>query len=285
MTTGGVTAAVGYQTIWSPRYIDAPILRDTLNTAGTGIVTAQRVFYLADANYNVTGLVKYDSGTSKWQVAERYTYTPYGVVTYRNADWTVAGSSANSQQRPLHRPHAGALPPASTTTAAATTMPGLERFINTDPISYKGGINLYEYVGDDPLTRTDPSGELTFKVWGNFCGPGWCGGKYQPEDKGGPSSYNVPPTDSMDACCKASDCVPGALGHIHRKAVAANVGEERQAVRQGHVPMLKSYVRGFTQHNCETPGHSALSNRKEMDCDAQLVLLRRASLIAFHKGC
>jgi hypothetical protein len=85
----------GYQTIWSPRYIDAPILRDTLNTAGTGIVTAERVFYLGDANYNVTGLVKYDSGTSQWKVAERYTYTPYGVVTYRNADWTTAGSSAN----------------------------------------------------------------------------------------------------------------------------------------------------------------------------------------------
>jgi hypothetical protein len=68
--------AGGYQTVWSPRYIDAPILRDTLNTAGTGIVAAERVFYLADANYNVTGLVKYDSGTETWQVAERYTYTP-----------------------------------------------------------------------------------------------------------------------------------------------------------------------------------------------------------------
>jgi YD repeat-containing protein len=51
----------GYQTIWAPRYIDAPILRDTLNTAGTRIVTAERVFYLADANYNITGLAKYDS--------------------------------------------------------------------------------------------------------------------------------------------------------------------------------------------------------------------------------
>jgi RHS repeat-associated protein len=34
----------------------------------------------------------------------------------------------------------------------------LERFVNRDPIGYSGGINLYEYVGDDPLTRTDPKG-------------------------------------------------------------------------------------------------------------------------------
>jgi len=87
----------GYQYLWSPRYIDAAILSDTLNTAGSGIVAAERVFYLSDANYNVTGLVKYDSGTEEWQVAERNTYTPYGVATYRNPDWTTAGSSAKPQ--------------------------------------------------------------------------------------------------------------------------------------------------------------------------------------------
>ena len=32
------------------------------------------------------------------------------------------------------------------------------RFFGRDPIGYKGGIDLYEYVGDDPLTRTDPQG-------------------------------------------------------------------------------------------------------------------------------
>jgi RHS repeat-associated protein len=36
--------------------------------------------------------------------------------------------------------------------------PSLERFINTDPIGYKGGINLYEYCSDGPITRDDPSG-------------------------------------------------------------------------------------------------------------------------------
>ena len=32
------------------------------------------------------------------------------------------------------------------------------RFITRDPIKYKGGINLYEYVRDNPTNRTDPRG-------------------------------------------------------------------------------------------------------------------------------
>ena len=39
--------------------------------------------------------------------------------------------------------------------------PTLGQFISRDPIEYEGGINLYEYVGDSPLNRTDPSG-----LWG-----------------------------------------------------------------------------------------------------------------------
>ncbi len=36
--------------------------------------------------------------------------------------------------------------------------PTLGRFMQTDPIGYGDGINWYEYVGDDPIDRTDPSG-------------------------------------------------------------------------------------------------------------------------------
>jgi RHS repeat-associated protein len=36
--------------------------------------------------------------------------------------------------------------------------PTLGRFMQTDPVGYDGGINIYAYVGNDPVNRTDPDG-------------------------------------------------------------------------------------------------------------------------------
>lgn len=38
-------------------------------------------------------------------------------------------------------------------------LPG--QFLQTDPVGYQGGLNLYAYVGNDPLNATDPLGLLT----------------------------------------------------------------------------------------------------------------------------
>ncbi len=37
--------------------------------------------------------------------------------------------------------------------------PQLGRFLQTDPVGYKDDLNLYAYVGNDPLDRTDPTGQ------------------------------------------------------------------------------------------------------------------------------
>ncbi len=177
INTGGA-ADGGYQMIWSSRYIDAPILRDTLTSDGTDIQAADRILYLGDANYNVTGLLKYNSTDQKWEAVERYTYTPYGVVTARTGDtWAaIAGNASAENNTILYTGRTvdlatGGLQNADLATGlmyyrARFYDAVLERFINRDPIGYRGGINLYAYVGDDPVMRTDPSGkgcEVTFK--------------------------------------------------------------------------------------------------------------------------
>ena len=150
-------SVVEYQFVWSPRYIDAPLLRNNYDGSGN-FVRANRVFYLGDANYNVTGLLKYNPGTGTWQVAEAYSYAPYGVVTYRNTDWSTATSSANSNTV-LYTGRTLDLSTGLYYYRARYYNPGIgEVYFHRSNRIFGGDVNLYRYCTNDPITCIDPTG-------------------------------------------------------------------------------------------------------------------------------
>ncbi len=151
-----------YQYIWSPRYVDTLILRDIYNSSGE-LQPASRLFYLSDANYNVTALVGKVSNV--WQVVERYAYSAYGKATIYTPDWSNTLTTSAYNNTTLYTGRTLDLVTGLYYYRARYYSADLGTFINRDPVGYGGGINLYEYVGDNPTNRTDPTGEIQWSWW------------------------------------------------------------------------------------------------------------------------
>ena len=87
------------------------------------------------------------------------------------------------------------------------TMTG--RYLRTDPFGLWGDIALFVYADSNPANIIDNLGLVSDKYakyirrHGNYCGPGYCGGKEIPQ--GGKCDYSTTATDSLDSCCKKHD--------------------------------------------------------------------------------
>jgi len=172
----------------SARYVPGVGLDDVLvSYAGSG--TSSRIWQLADERQSVIGLAD-GAGAARVQA-----YDEYGVRA-------SAYTSRFQYTGQMWLPDAGLYH-----YRARAYDPNLGRFLQTDPIGYAAGANLYAYVGGDPVNRVDPSGldpclevpatgTLPNEVNGVLCN--WMGTRLSPY---GPSTggllsrvnWNLPP--------------------------------------------------------------------------------------------
>ena len=113
--------------------------------------------------------------------------------------------------------------------------PNFGRFLQTDPVGYSGGINLYGYVGDDPLNMADPTGEAGCPTGGS---PPCPAPPPPPQDQPKALSFVAP----------AATAVTGAAEGLSATAVAPALPA---LLLSGDTPSESVYIT-YTKTNSET---------------------------------
>ena len=151
-TVSGSNTAVN-QYVWLPRYIDAPVVRFHDGNGDGDLLDAgdNTHYYTGDANFNVTTTIDADGS-----VVERNVLDAYGKATVYDSAW--ANPAAPTTDGPLYCGYFFDAESGNSVARNRISVTSVGTWDRTDPISYRGGINLYEYVGDSPIDRADPRG-------------------------------------------------------------------------------------------------------------------------------
>ena len=87
----GTSSNAKLQYVFGPRYVDEIVLRDE-DTTGNGVLN-ERLYYLQDANFNVTA-----GQYVRQRVLERYLYEPYGEATFKTGSWGSRSASSYANE-------------------------------------------------------------------------------------------------------------------------------------------------------------------------------------------
>ena len=136
--------------------MDGLVLRDR-DTDANGTLD-ERLYALQDANWNTTALVN-TSGT----IQERYTYTPFGQVTFRDS----TGSTLSNSAKDWVFLHQGGEKIAAGDYEFRNRVhsPTLGRWLSNDPLGFEAGDqNWYRAIGNNPGNGMDPSGLVEIEI-------------------------------------------------------------------------------------------------------------------------
>jgi RHS repeat-associated protein len=147
------SGAVVARNVWSQVYVDALVLRDRDADGNPANGLEERLYALADANYNITALVN-----TAGSVVERYAYDSYGQPTVLTPTW---GSRASSSYAWVYLHQGGRYDGTAGLYdfRRRNESPTLMRWDSPDPIGLRAkDPDLYRYEGNSPLISLDPDG-------------------------------------------------------------------------------------------------------------------------------
>ncbi len=158
--------AADRQYVWGERYVDELIVRDrnadasgaTGNYGVSGSGLEERLYATNDALYSVTALTNASS-----TVQERFQYDPYGQAKVLDANFADDGDGVSDVDWEYR--FTGRSLDVDTGLdyyRARYYHPTLGRFVGRDPM--QADINLYRYVGDNPVVYVDPTGLIYFVI-------------------------------------------------------------------------------------------------------------------------